>query len=45
MIKSIHYGLFYTGFITIDLYDVETSLNGRIEYKRFSVKGGLGIKL
>ena len=38
MIKSIHYGLFYTGFITIDLYDVETSLNGRIEYKRFSVK-------
>ena len=38
MIKAIHYGLFYTGLITLDLYDVENSLNGRIEYKRFSLK-------
>lgn len=38
MIKAIHYGLFYTGLITIDLYDIVNSLNGRIEYIRISAK-------
>lgn len=38
MIKAIHYGLFYIGLITIGLYEIENSLNGRIEYKRISAK-------
>ena len=38
MIKSIHYVLFYSGFITISLYDMEIGINGKIKYKRFSLK-------
>ena len=38
MIKAIHHVLLYWGYITLDLYDVEKSLNGKIEYKRFSSK-------
>ncbi len=36
LIKAINYGLFYTGFITIDLYDIENGINGRIKYKKYA---------
>ena len=36
LIKAIDYSLFYTGFITNDLYDIENSVNGKIEYMKIS---------
>ena len=37
LIKAINYGLLYTGFITVDLYDIESGINGKIQYKKYSV--------
>lgn len=38
MIKAIDYSIFYSGFITNDLFDIETSINGEIEYKKVPIK-------
>lgn len=38
MIRTINYGLFVGGFITIDLHDIEFGINGKIQYKRYSIK-------
>ena len=35
MIQAVDLALFYTGFVTVSLYDVENSINGNIKFKQF----------
>lgn len=38
VIKAIYYVLFYTGFITLGLYDIAMALEGKFRYKSFTME-------